>query len=267
MKIIKVFSLVGRTIPYAFLILVYAFILGPLVVVLITAFNSYPTYPAAFESFTLKWFQELATRVEFTRAFLTSISVGVGAAGLASLLGIPLSISIVRREFKGAGAINTLFNVSLIIPTLALSVALLQMFSLLKIRLSVITLILAHTIMVMPFVVRAAVSSLQFMDPFLEEAAMTLGANRLTTLFRIVLPQIRGGITAGFALSFVLSFINVTLSIFLSTAGTSTLPIRVFAYMETRMSPMVAAIGAVIIFMALIVSIFLERVAKVRLFV
>lgn len=267
MKLRKVQEVVGRLIPYALLILVYAFILGPLLMVLVTAFNSSPTYPAAFESFTLRWFQDLVARKEFTRAFLTSVRVGIGAAGIATLMGIPLSISIVRREFKGVGAINTLFNVSLIIPTLALSVALLQMFSLLQIRLSEITLILSHTIMVMPFVVRATVSSLQFMDPFLEEAAMTLGANRLTTLIRIVLPQIRGGITAGFALSFVLSFINVTLSIFLSTAGTSTLPIRVFAYMETRMSPMVAAIGAVIMFMALIVSLFLEKVAKVRLFV
>jgi len=255
----------GRFLPLLFLALVYAFILGPMVVVLIAAFNSAPAFPSPFQSFTLKWFESLFKKREFILAMWTSVRVGLGASGLATLLGVPLSILMVRREFRGKEALNAFFMSPLIIPQVALSIALLQMFSLLHIRLGAVTLIFAHTVFVMPFVIRAAVSSLQFVDPALEEAAMNLGANRLKTFFHITVPLIRAGVTAGFVLSFVISFINVPLSLFLTTPGNATLPIRVFAYMESRLDPVVAAVGTLIILMVLLVSLFLEKVAKVRL--
>jgi len=255
----------GRTLPLLYLGLVYLFILGPMFVVFTAAFNSARAFPSPFESFSLKWFQSLFQKREFIMAMGTSVRVGVGAAGLASLLGVPLSILFVRNEFRGKAALNTIFMSPLIIPQVALSIALLQLFSLVHVRLSEVTLTFAHTLFVMPFVLRAAISSLQFVNPSLEEAAMTLGANRLKTFFLITLPLIRAGVSAGFILSFVISFINVPLSLFLTTPGSATLPIRVFAYMESRLDPVVAAVGALIIIMVVLVSVILEKVAKVRL--
>ncbi len=256
---------ISQTLPLLYLGLVYLFILGPMAVVFIAAFNSARAFPSPFESFTLKWFESLFQKREFIMAMGTSVRVGVGAAGLASLLGLPLSILLVRNEFRGKAAVNTIFMSPLIIPQVTLSIALLQLFSLTHVRLSEVTLTFAHTLFVMPFVIRATVSSLQFVDPSLEEAAMTMGANRIKTFFLITLPLIRAGVTAGFILAFVISFINVPLSLFLTTPGSATLPIRVFAYMESRLDPVVAAVGALIIVMVMLVSIILEKVAKVRL--
>lgn len=261
----RIWQTLGRILPLLYLGLVYVLILGPMIVVVIAAFNSAPAFPSPFRSFTLKWFESLFNKREFIRAMWTSIRVGVGAAGMATLLGVPLSVLMVRREFRGKEILSAFFMSPLIIPQVALSIALLQMFSLLHIRLTEITLIFAHTVFIMPFVIRSATSSLQFVDPALEEAAMTLGANRLTTFFHITFPLIRAGVTAGFILAFVISFINVPLSLFLTTPGSATLPIRVFAYMESRLDPVVAAVGTLIILMVLLVSLFLEKVAKVRL--
>ncbi|MFQ5858039.1 MAG: ABC transporter permease [Anaerolineae bacterium] len=248
-----------------YLALVYLFILGPMMVVVIGSFNSAVAFPSPLESFTLRWYEALLRHNEFVKSMWVSTRVGITAAGLATLLGIPLSLLLVRKEFRGKDSINAFFMTPLIIPQVAASIALLQMFSLLKFRLNELTLILAHTVFVMPFVIRAAVASLHFVEPALEESAMNLGANRLQTFFYITLPLIRAGITAGFVLAFVISFINVPLSLFLSTPGNTTLPIRVFAHMESRLDPLIAAVGALTIFGVSAIVLFLERVLKVRL--
>jgi putative spermidine/putrescine transport system permease protein len=255
----------GQAFAGAYLGVVYLFILGPMVIVIINSFNAAVSFPSPFESFTLHWYQSLLNYREFMQALGVSARVGVAAAGLATLLAVPLSIMLVRRSFRGRELLNSFFMTPLIIPQIALSIALLQMFSLLRLPLSETSLILAHTVFVVPYVLRAVIASLHYVNPALEESAMNLGANPLQTFLYITLPLIRSGVTAGFVLSFIISFINVPLSLFLSSATTSTLPVRVFAYMESRLDPLVAAIGGLTIFIVFGVVIVLEKVLKVRL--
>jgi putative spermidine/putrescine transport system permease protein len=255
----------GQALSLVYLGLVYAFILGPMVVVIVSSFNSASAFPSPFESFSLRWYSSLVRHDEFMESMWVSTRVAVLAATMATLLGIPLSFFLVRAQFRGKGAINAFFLSPLVIPHVALSIALLQMFSLIGVRLGQFTLVLAHTVIIMPFVIRAVMASLHFVNPAMEESAMNLGANRLQTFLYVTLPLIRAGVTAGFVLAFIISFINVPLSLFLTTPGTTTLPIRVFSYMQSRLDPLVAAVGSLTIFGVTIVAIFLERVLKVRL--
>ena len=255
----------GRAIGLIFLALVYLYLLGPMFVVIIASFNSAIAFPSPFESFSFQWYEALFRHDEFIKSMWVSVRVGAAAAAIATVLGIPLSIWLVRTDYRGKEAVNAFFLTPLIIPQVALSIALLQMFSLLKIRLSDLTLILAHTVFVMPYVIRSGIASLHFVDISVEEASMNLGANRLQTFWHVTFPLIRAGITAGFVLAFIMSFINVPLSLFLSTPARVTFPIRVFAHMESRLDPIIAAVGAVTVFGVTIVTLFLEKVLKVRL--
>lgn len=255
----------GTIVGLVFLGLVYLFILGPMFVVIISSFNSAAAFPSPFESFSLRWYQALLRHDEFIKSMWVSTRVAALAALLASLLGVPLSFFLVRAHFRGKEAINAFFLSPLIIPHVALSIALLQMFSLAGIRLSAATLVLAHTVLIMPFVIRAVMASLYFVNPSMEESAMNLGANRLQTFFYVTLPLIRAGVTAGFVLAFIISFINVPLSLFLTTPGTTTLPIRVFSYMQSRLDPLVAAVGSLTVLGVTVVALLLEKVLKVRL--
>jgi putative spermidine/putrescine transport system permease protein len=255
----------GKIISLIYLIFVNLFILAPMIVIILASFNSARTFPHPFESFTFSWYKQVFVHDEYVNAMVMSAQVALGASGLATLLGIPLSILFVRHDFPGKEALNSFFMTPLIIPQVVLSISLLLMFSILHVRLSEITLILAHTVIVLPYVLRATIASLSLLDPFLEEAAMNLGANQIQTFLRITLPLIRSGVTAGLVLSFIISFINVPLSIFLSTPGNATLPIRVFATMETKLDPVISAIGALIVYLAFAVSLFLEKVIKLRM--
>jgi putative spermidine/putrescine transport system permease protein len=236
-----------------------------MIVVIIASFNSAQTYPHPFESFTLRWYERVFAHQEFVRAMGRSVVVAIGAAGLATLLGVPLSLLFVRHKFPGKEFLNAFFTSPLIIPQVVLSIALLQMFTRLHVHLSEVTLILAHTVIVIPFVLRAMIATLSIMDPHLEEAAMNLGANQIRTFYYVTLPLVRSGVTAGYVLSFVISFINVPLSIFLTSPGSATLPIRVLASMETKLDPVITAIAAMTIYLAVAVSLFLEKVVKLRM--
>jgi putative spermidine/putrescine transport system permease protein len=254
-----------ETVSWGYLALVYLYLLGPMIVVIIAAFNSAQSFPSPFEGFTLHWFGELIRHDEFMKSMWISARVGLYAASIATLIGLPLSIFIVRSEFKGKAALEAFFNSPMIIPQVALSIAFLQMFSLAGLKLSDFTLIMAHAISITPYVIRACISSLHFVDPSLEESAMNLGANQWQTFFYITLPMIKAGITAGFVLSFILSFINVPLSLFISSPSTTTLPIRIFAHMESRLDPILAAVGAVTVIGVTIIGLFMEKVLKIRL--
>lgn len=257
-----IFGKIGTLI---FLAAVYLFLLGPMFIVIIASFNSAYTFPSPFESFTLDWYHDLFRHSEFIKSTWVSLRVGFAAAGLATIIGVPISLLLVRQEFRGKEALNAFFMTPLIIPQVALGIASLQMFSLFKFRLSEWTLIFAHVVFITPYIIRATIASLHFVDPFVEEAAMNLGANRIQTFFRITLPIVRGGVTSGFILAFIISFINVPLSLFLSSPATTPLPIRVFAHMESRLDPIVAAVGASIVFVVTLIILFLERVLKIRL--
>lgn len=261
----KIAAAVRQGVAVLYLGLVYLFILGPMVVVIISSFNSATAFPSAFESASLRWYETLLRHDEFMKSMWVSARVAFTAAALATLLAIPLSFYLVRANFRGKEAVNAFFLSPLIIPHVALSIALLQMFSLIGVRLGQLTLVLAHGVLILPFVLRAVMASLNFVDRSLEESAMNLGANPLQTFFHITLPLIRAGVTAGFVLAFIISFINVPLSLFLTTPGTTTLPIRVFSYMQSRLDPLVAAVGTLTVLGVTVVAVFLEKVLKVRL--
>jgi putative spermidine/putrescine transport system permease protein len=249
----------------AFLVLVYVYVLAPAIVVVIGSFNSATSFPSPFQSFTLRWYAELLRRDEFMSSMRTSVVVATAAAGLATLLGLPAAFAFVRGRFRQRDSLATFFMAPLVIPQIVLGLAMLQLLNALRIPVTTAGLILVHTVFVMPYVLRAMVTSLTHFDRALEEAAMSLGATRARTLWHVTLPLTRAGLVAGFLLAFVMSFVNVPLSLFLATPASTPLPVRVFAYMESRLDPLVAAVGASLVLLVCMVSLFLEKVLRLRL--
>ena len=120
-------------------------------------------------------------------------------------------------------------------------------------------LFLAHAALILPYAVRVVTSSLQNLRVDVEEAALILGCSRLGSFFRVVFPNIRGGILAAFILGFVTSFNQVPVSLFLSGPGVRTLPIDMLAYMETTYDPSVAALACLLAIMSVGIVFLAER--------
>lgn len=243
----------------AFHTLVVGFMLAPLVVVCLVAFTPADTLSVPWGEYSLRWFRAVFEHGDMVQAFRNSIVVALLAATLAVLMAIPAALAIARYEFPGRQALNGLLMSPLIVPHLVLGVAMLRLFALLGVRGSTLWLTLAHVVIVTPYALRLMVAALAGMDRSIEQAAQSLGAGRWTVFRRVTLPLMLPGITGGWMLAFINSFDEVTMSIFITSPQTVTLPVRMYMVATESIDPMLAAVSALIVALTAVVMLALDR--------
>jgi putative spermidine/putrescine transport system permease protein len=199
-------------------------------------------------------------RADFVDAFYNSLILAFSAATLATLIAVPAALAITRFEFPGRDFLNGLFLSPIIIPHLVLGVALLRLFALLGVNGSFAWLIFAHVLVITPYVLRLVLASAIGLDRSAEHAAQSLGAGRFTLFRQITLPMILPGVAGGWLLAFINSFDEVTLSIFVTSPATQTLPVRMYVYATESIDPMMAAVSALVIVLTALTMILLDRV-------
>lgn len=257
----------GRLGPsgWAVLAVVYAFVLFPAGVIVVDSFNSATSFPAPFESATVRWYLAMAQRPEFVASMQTSALIATVSAVAASMLAVVAAYALTRYPVPGREAITTFLLGPILVPQIVVGLAILQSASALGAEIGLATLIAAHTVYVLPFALRLALTSLARFDFALEDAAHSLGAGRARTFWHVTLPVIRPGLASGFAFAFILSFVNLPVSLFLASPRTATLPILMFSYMESRIDPLIAAVATVVLAGAVGSTLVLERVFRVRI--
>ena len=239
--------------------LVVAFVLAPLVVVCLVAFTPENTLSIPTTSFSLRWFRAIFQHPDFVPSFYNSIWLATLSATIAILIAVPAAMAIDRSEFSGRAALNGLFLSPLIIPHLVLGVAFLRLFALVGATGSFAWLVVSHVIIVTPYVMRLVMAAFIGMDRSAEQAAMTLGASHWTVFRRITAPMILPGITGGWLLAFINSFDELTMSIFVTSPQTVTLPVRMYMYATESIDPMMAAVSALMIALTAGAMLVLDR--------
>ncbi|MGO4173791.1 ABC transporter permease [Bosea sp. TAF32] len=239
--------------------LVVSFVLAPLVVVCLVAFTPENTLSIPTTSFSLRWFEAIFKHPDFVPSFHNSLWLATLAATLSVALAVPAALAIDRYHFPGRDALNGLFLSPLIIPHLVLGVAFLRLFALIGATGSFAWLVVTHVIVVTPYVMRLVMAGLSGMDRSAEQAAMTLGASHWTVFRRITAPMILPGITGGWLLAFINSFDELTMSIFVTSPQTVTLPVRMYMYATESIDPMMAAVSALMIALTAGAMLILDR--------
>ncbi|CAJ0790830.1 Putative 2-aminoethylphosphonate transport system permease protein PhnV [Ralstonia psammae] len=240
--------------------LVITFMLAPLVIVCIVAFTPEETLTLPTSHFSLRWFDQVLHHPDFVQSFWNSLWLGLAAATLSTALAVPAAMAIVRHRAPGLQMLQGVFLSPLIIPHLVLGVALLRMFSLVGGQGSFGWLIFAHALIVTPYTMRLVMAALVGFDHSVEQAAYSLGASSLTVFRRMTLPMILPGITGGWLLAFINSFDELTMSIFVVSPATVTLPVRMYMYATESLDPMMAAVSALIVFLTLALMLLLDKV-------
>ncbi len=245
--------------PLIVLMILLGFLIIPFLVVLIAAFGGDPSLRFPPSSFSLKWFKEIMSQKAFIKGFWVSVKV----AGLSSLLSITIGVSIAyalaRYSFRAKELVQLIATLPVIIPQLVVGLALLK-YLVIKTNLSVIpALVIGHAALFIPYAVRIVLASLSNLPIDIEQSAVSLGASRFYTFFRIVLPNIRDAVLTSLILTFILSFNNVPVSLFLTDVGIATLPIQMLSYMEYNFDPSIAALSTLLIIFSAAVVFITER--------
>lgn len=252
---------------YVSLGLLYFFLLGPFLIIFAASFGEQNSLAFPPQGFSLRWFDNIFRTRQFIDSFWTSLELGLLATALSLILGIPVAYAITRFHFRGSGTVETIFSMPILVPGLVVGVSMLSFFVVFG-RLPVFTtLLIAHTAILFPYSVRVVSVSLRNLDPAIEEAAVSLGANRLRGFLLVVLPNIQAGIAAAFILGFITSFNNVPVSLFLSGPGIETLPVSMLSYMEYYFDPTIAALSTLLIIFSVTLVQAAERVLGLSQFV
>jgi putative spermidine/putrescine transport system permease protein len=262
----------GRLAFLSLVIAIFAFVIAPLLTIVWVSFFAEKILSFPPTGYTLRWYARASEMADFSNGFVMSAKVGL-CATLASLaVGVPAALAIERFPFPGRETIRQILLSPMYVPAIVAGAAVYIYF----IELEILTnfqlaatftgLVIAHSLIALPWTMRLVCASLVSANTVSEEAARSLGANALQTFFYVTLPIIRPGMVAAAMFSFIASFSDLEKSLFLVGPGKTTLPIAILNYLEWNLDPTIAAVATVqilIIGAALIVSDRFVKLGKV----
>ena len=238
-----------------------ALLLLPTLVVVIVSFTSGFSLRFPPTGYSLRWYAALLDAWQLHFAATNSFKIALWTTALSVLLGVAAALAVARSETLMARILDSFFMSPLVLPALAFGIAALMYFTVIGLPVSPLTLVIGHTVVCVPFVVRTTVAALAQMNASLLESSASLGASTLYSFRRVTLPLIRPGILAGAFIAFMSSFDNVPVSLFLRDARTDMLPIRMWQDLEGRLDVTIAAVSGVLIALTVLALVVMERVA------
>jgi putative spermidine/putrescine transport system permease protein len=243
----------------AFHVLFIAFICAPLVAVCLVSFTDKGYLSMPFDGASLRWYRALLQAPEFARALHASLVLGVASASIALVLAVPAALALARWQFAGREAINSALLSPMLVPHVVLGVAFLRFFTDVRLNGTMIGLVLAHVVIVLPYALRLTLAASTNLDRALEHAALSLGAPPRTAFRRITLPLILPGVASGWILAFIHSFDELTMTAFIAAPSTVTLPVRLYLHIEETIDPLVASVSTLLIVGAILIMVLLDR--------
>jgi putative spermidine/putrescine transport system permease protein len=243
-----------------YVIAMVVFIMAPLVVVVIAAFNSaeFAIFPPP--GLSLRWIGKALTDPEFIAPLWSSTKLGLCATAGAAIVAVPAAILLARRTFPFKHEFEAFLLAPLTLPQIVLATGLLFFVNVIGLGSSFAGLLAGHVVITMPYMLRTVYGVYVGTNREIEEAAAVLGAGPVRTFFSVTLPMLRSGILAGGIFAFLISFDEVPIALLLTNTTNVTLPVSILSYLIYNYDPTVAAISTVQIAIVLVLLVALDRV-------
>lgn len=233
-------------------ILVLFFLAAPVIAVIPMSFSStsvlelIPAHPG------LTQYRLFFSSPDWMHALWISIQVAFGTMVMATVAGSLAALGLARITPRVRVSIEALLILPRIVPTIVFAVAAYSIYLRIGLVGSIFGLVLAHSVLAVPFVVVLVGSALRGLDPALAEASRSLGGGPFITFFRVVFPQIRLAVAGSALFAFNVSFDEVVVTLFISGIGTKTLPVKVWDAIQYEVTPILPAISALVVLATLV---------------
>jgi putative spermidine/putrescine transport system permease protein len=244
--------------------LAVVFLLTPLAITVAVAFGDSAVFSLPPPGWSTRWFERLPNTRGLAASVLTSLQIAGLSTLISLLLGTLCAIALVRGTFPGRDAIATFLISPLMLPGLVVGIAMLQGFRAVGLRDAWTSLLIAHVVITMPYVVRTVLAALTLFDFTLIEAARTLGCSYWRALRKVLVPALAPAFLTSGMFAFLASMDNYPVSIFFTDAWTKTLPIQMLQLVEERPDPMIAAISTLLILLAILAMVIGDRLVGLK---
>jgi spermidine/putrescine transport system permease protein len=239
---------------WALYVAVCLYLFVPILVVIVYSFNSGNSLQV-FAGFSTRWYRAFWNDPQIKNSLVASFEVAAATMVVATVLGTLLAFGLARARGRLGGSANILMLLPLITPEIVTAVGLLLLFGRVHATLSLQTITLGHITFSISYVTVIVRARLALLNREVEEAAMDLGATELGALRLVTLPALYPAIAASALLVFVLSFDDFVTSVFVSGAGTSPLPVRIYSLLRVGVSPEINAVGTTMIAITLLIAL------------
>lgn len=241
---------------------VYGLLVIPCLLVIPMSFAGEDQLVFPPRQFSLDLYRRFFDSVVWMEALQQSVVVATGTAFLATCIGVSAAYGFVRGRFFGRSLIGFFLFSPLLVPAVVVALGVYLYFARLGLTGTTLGIILAHTVLSLPFVVVTSLTGMKQIDANVELAAAMMGASRFSILTRVVLPQIWPSILASALLAFLLSFDEAVVTWFIAGAGTATLPVVMFSSLKAEVSPIIAAAATLLMTTTIIVSLIIAFLTK-----
>ncbi|WP_048306046.1 ABC transporter permease [Halomonas sp. PR-M31] len=249
--------------------LIFLFLIGPLLIIIPLSFNAEPyfTFSEAMLSFdpagySLRWYEDFFTSSAWLNAIKNSFIVGIASTLLATILGTIAALGLSSRFMPARGAIMALLISPMIVPLIISAAAMFFFFSKINLAQTYLGVILAHTVLGIPFVVITVTATLSSFDTTLIRAAHSLGANPTRTFFKVVLPLVTPGVVSGALFAFITSFDEVVVVLFIAGPEQRTMPIQMWSGIREQISPTILAVATLLVLLSMLLLATLELLRR-----
>jgi putative spermidine/putrescine transport system permease protein len=246
-------SALRRSFLYLFCALVFFFLIGPIFVIVPLSFSSAPYLTFPPPGWSLQWYLSYLDSEQWFDATVLSFEIGFVVTVLATTFGTAAVLALRRCGPQLRGAITAFLVSPMIVPVIIFAIAIYYLYARVHLVGTATGIILAHTVLAIPYVVITVSAAFEGFDRKFEWAARTLGAGGVRTFFEVTLPLIRGGVISGALFAFITSFDEVVIAIFVGGSSAITLPKQMWAGVTNEIDPTVSAVSTLVTMVSIMV--------------
>ena len=221
------------------------FLYAPILLLVLYSFNDSKSR-ANWGGFTLRWYEELFHDQVILSALGTTLSIGVLAAIISTVLGTVGAVALFQMKRGVRHTLLSIVNLPMLNSEVVTGVSLMLLYALMHLQLGYLTLLLSHVGFCVPYVVLSVMPKLRQLDPNLAEAAQDLGATPTVGFFKVILPDIMPGVFSGFIMALTMSIDDFVVSFFTTGSGVSNLSITIYTMAKRGISPKINALSTII---------------------
>ena len=234
-----------KIIRYIFLALIVIFLYAPILYTVIFSFNEGKSL-TRFTGFSLKWYEKMFSNNTMMESLFYTIIVAVLATVISTVVGTITAIGLSKSRKIIRNTVEQINQLPIMNPEIVTAIGLLMLFSALHVEKGLFTMLLAHIMFCIPYVILSIMPKLRSLNPNLAEAAMDLGATPWQALTKVIVPQCMPGIISGALIAFTMSFDDFVISYFVTGNGVSNISILVYTESK-RVNPSINALSTVIV--------------------